>query len=79
MKGIWLGKALTNDTHILAHSNGVFVTRSVRRLPTPFVLEASGRDGTEPMGIWLCCFGAQDDVQQDSVSSTTMWDAYDRC
>ena len=42
VKGIWLGKALTHDTHILAHSNGVFVTRSVRRLPTPLVLESLG-------------------------------------
>lgn len=41
-KGIWLGKALTNDTHIIAHGTGVFVTRSVRRLPTPFVLEDLG-------------------------------------
>ena len=41
-KGIWLGKTLTNDTHIIAHGSGVFVTRSVRRLPTPFVLEELG-------------------------------------
>ena len=41
-RGIWLGKTLVNDTHIIAHSTGVFVTRSVRRLPTPFVLEELG-------------------------------------
>eukprot|EP00435_Cladocopium_sp_Y103_P070025 s313_g34.t1 len=41
-KGIWLGKSLTNDTHIIAQGNDVFVTRSIRRLPTPFVLEALG-------------------------------------
>ena len=37
-KGIWVGKALPNDGHIIIHAEGVFVTRSVRRLPTPFVL-----------------------------------------
>ena len=41
-KGIWLGKSLTNDTHIIAQGNNVFVTRSIRRLPTPFVLEGLG-------------------------------------
>ena len=41
-RGIWLGKTLVNDTHIIAHPSGVFVTRSVRRLPTPFVLEELG-------------------------------------
>ena len=41
-KGIWLGKSLTNDTHIIAQGNNVFVTRSTRRLPTPFVLEGLG-------------------------------------
>ena len=35
MKGIWLGKTLTNVTHILACESGIFVTRSVRRLPKP--------------------------------------------
>ena len=37
-KGIWVGKALPNDGRIITHAEGVFVTRSVRRLPTPFVL-----------------------------------------
>ena len=41
-KGIWLGKALTNDTHIIGYKEGIFVTRSVRRLPTAFVLEDLG-------------------------------------
>ena len=38
-KGVWVGKALPNDGHIIIHPEGAFVTRSVRRLPTPFVLE----------------------------------------
>ena len=41
-KGIWLGKALTNDTHIIGYKEGIFVTRSVRRLPTAFNLEDLG-------------------------------------
>ena len=36
---MWVGKTLTNDTHIVVQGNNVFVTRSIRRLPTPFVLE----------------------------------------
>ena len=39
-----------------AHSNGVFVTRSVRRLPTPFLLEPLGEmnwaDGNLAMLLW---------------------------
>ena len=34
-KGVWLGKALSNDVHIIAMPGAqqLFVTRSVRRLP----------------------------------------------
>ena len=57
VKGIWLGKALANDTHILAHSNGVFVTRSVRRLPTPFVLEPLGEMELSPWEFGYAALG----------------------
>jgi len=47
-KGIWVGKALPNDGHTIIHSEGVFVTRSARRLPTPFVLEPLGEIKVSP-------------------------------
>ena len=31
-KGVWLGKTTQNDTHIVATTQGLFLTRSVRRL-----------------------------------------------
>ena len=31
-KGVWLGKTTQNDTHIIATDQGLFLTRSVRRL-----------------------------------------------
>ena len=56
-KGIWLGKTLTNDTHIIAHGSGVFVTRSVRRLPTPFVLEELGSMEFSPWEFGYAALG----------------------
>ena len=47
-KGIWVGKTLPNDGHIIIHAEGVFVTTSVRRLPIPFVLEPLGEITTSP-------------------------------
>ena len=47
-QGIWVGKTLPNDGHIIIHAEGIFVTRSVRRLPTPFVLEPLGEITTSP-------------------------------
>ena len=41
-KGIWLGKALTNGHHIIGYKEGIFMTCSVRRLPTAFNLEDLG-------------------------------------
>eukprot|EP00435_Cladocopium_sp_Y103_P051733 s1374_g16.t1 len=41
-RGIWLGKSLSNDTHLIAQGNNIFATRSIRRLPKPFVLEELG-------------------------------------
>ena len=34
--GIWLGKTTQNDTRIIAVADGVFVTRSIRRLTSAF-------------------------------------------
>ena len=41
-KGVWLGKTLMNDSHLVACQGGLFVTRSVRRLPTPWSLDDIG-------------------------------------
>ena len=56
-KGIWLGKALTNDTHIIGYKEGIFVTRSVRRLPTAFNLEDLGDVTTSPWEYGYAALG----------------------
>ena len=43
--GIWLSETANNDCHIIGTASGIFVTRSIRRLPDTFKLE---------MGLWLC-------------------------
>jgi hypothetical protein len=43
--GIWLSETANNDCHIIGTASGIFVTRSIRRLPDTFKLE---------MGMWLC-------------------------
>lgn len=53
--GIWLGKTIQNDTHILAIADGVFVTRSIRRLPTGFDVQYYGDLTTCP---WDCNYAA---------------------
>ena len=35
-KGIWVGKSLTSDCHVILTKAGVMMARSVRRLPQPF-------------------------------------------
>ena len=41
-KGIWVGKALPNDGHIIIHAEGVFVTRSVAEAANSFRFGALG-------------------------------------
>ena len=41
-KGIWLSKTVSNDCHIIGTASGIFITRSIRRLPDSFHLEALG-------------------------------------
>ena len=43
-KGIWLGKTLSNDCHIIGTASGIFITRSIRRLPDSFHLDALEHD-----------------------------------
>ena len=56
-KGIWLGKTLTNDTRIIGYKEGIFVTRSVRRFPNPFVLEELGDITTSPWEYGYAALG----------------------
>jgi hypothetical protein len=32
-KGMWLGKTMSNDFHIIGTPSGIFITRSIRKLP----------------------------------------------
>ena len=41
-KGIWLSKSMMNDCHVIGTAIGIFVTRSIRRLPDSFHLELLG-------------------------------------
>ena len=58
-KGVWVGKALPNDAHIIIHPEGAFVTRSVRRLPAPFVLEPLSEVTTSPWDHGYASLGHQ--------------------
>ena len=42
IRGTWLGKTMTNDTHIIGTSKGIFIARSVRRLSQPWDLKLAG-------------------------------------
>ena len=48
LPAIWLGKAVNNDAHILAHEGTVFVSRSIRRVPNAFDLKMLGSIETMP-------------------------------
>ena len=41
-KGVWLGKTTQNDVNILATDKGIFLTRSVRRIPGQWDLTLCG-------------------------------------
>ena len=40
--GVWLGKTMSGDQHIVGTADGVFITRSIRRTPNPFNLDRLG-------------------------------------
>ena len=54
-RGVWLGKTTLNDAHIVFSGGGIFITKSVRRLPSPWDLNAVGQVDIAP---WECGFGA---------------------
>ena len=45
---IWLSKTASNDSHIVATAAGLFITRSIRRLPETYRLEDLGEVTTAP-------------------------------
>ena len=52
-RGVWLGKTQNNDAHVISCNGGLFITRSVRRLPVPWVLSELGNVEISP---WECSF-----------------------
>lgn len=55
-RGVWLGKTQSNDAHIISRNGGLFVTRSVRRNPTPWIFAKLGQHVTwfEADGTKVC-------------------------
>ena len=47
-RGIWLSKTISNDCHIIGTPTGIFITRSIRRLPDSFQLELLGELTASP-------------------------------
>eukprot|EP00435_Cladocopium_sp_Y103_P024926 s1404_g6.t1 len=41
-RGVWLGKTQSNDAHITSCNGGLFITRSVCRIPVPWILTELG-------------------------------------
>ena len=78
-KGIWLGKALTNDTHIIGYKESIFVTRSVRRLPTAFNLEDLGDVTTSPWEYGYAALGHRMMYNRHLSPPFGFWYADDRC
>ena len=47
-RGVWLGKTFLNDANVVYCKNGLFITRSVRRIPNPWSLDSLGSVGVTP-------------------------------
>ena len=52
-RGVWLGKTQNNDAHIISCNGGLFITRSVRRITSPWILPEVGNVEMSP---WECSF-----------------------
>ena len=48
LPAVWLGKTVSNDTHIVSDRGVILVTRSIRRLPDAFDLELCGNVESGP-------------------------------
>ena len=54
-RGVWLGRTFSNDGNIVACRGGLFITRSVRRIPNPWSLDELGQVEITPQE---CSFGS---------------------
>ena len=52
-RGVWLGKTQNNDAHIISCNGALFITRSVRRIPTPWIHTELSKVEMTP---WDCGF-----------------------
>ena len=60
-RGIWLGKTMSNDVHIIAVSGSIqlFVTRSVRRFPKPWNMDGIASVEACPWSFGYASLGSQ--------------------
>ena len=60
-RGIWLGKTMSNDVHIIAVSGStqLFVTRSVRRFPKPWNMDGIASVEACPWSFGYASLGSQ--------------------
>ena len=54
---MWLSKAISNDSHIIGTPTGIFLTRSIRRLPTSFDLDLLGELTASPWNYGCASLG----------------------
>ena len=57
--GIWLGKVASGDMHIVGTSQGIFLTRSIRRNPVPFNLNRFADLEHYPWEFGLAALGSR--------------------
>ena len=67
IRGVWLGKSVLNDTHLLACSQGLMVTRSLRRLPNAWSLDEAGEVKASPWDHGFANLGGKLMVPRRSV------------
>ena len=72
--GIWLGKTTPGDLRIIGQADGVFVTRSIRRNPTPFNLERFAELEHYPWEFGLAALGNRL-VHKKRLSQPTAFEA----
>ena len=54
---VWLSKDISNDSHIIGTPTGIFLTRSIRRLPTSFDLDLLGELTASPWNYGCASLG----------------------
>lgn len=58
-RGVWLGKTFLNDANVVYCNNGLFITRSVRRIPNPWSLDALGKVEMTPQECAFATLGSR--------------------